>query len=661
MSIDSRKNQYGTVFGHWQIDKPIGSGSNGKTAVYKLRRKGSTWGECSAMKVIPLIEQYGNKENLPAFIAEEYEDFAAERTSTAEEEVRIMDSVKGNTNIVDYADHVIVDWVDENSFGRDMLIRMELLQDLRGQMQQGKQFAEAEIIKIGRDICAALVLCHGKDILHRDIKPENIFYNKDGNYKLGDFGISKILDACSGRTANTGVGTPAYAAPEQGTSGYTTQVDIYSLGLVLYELANDNFLPFVTTRYVSDEQMRKAIKRRLEEDIPVPANASEGLRSVIMKACSRDPQSRYQNAQELLYDLCKLTRIDDLLFVPSSPEVFSWMAKSHYLATERPAHREKRSSIVYIPGERSRIPDRVKVYSPVFGNWNVSLILGSGNGGYSAVFKLQRDETHAETSCLRIINIIQKKGKYNSLSPEDKEAYRSDLAAAKKQLGQEILLISQRLEGRHVAKYLDQQYVEWFDDSSFGCDLLLREDLMVALRNSIFEGKLFSEDEILKIGKDICQGLMSCHNKMVIHRDVKPENIFLLGEKDYILGDFAIATIEGSPDSLENMGTLFYAAPEQYSSSYDRRVDIYALGIVLYELGNGNKLPFCKSTYPDTRSLQARYTGQQLPMPAGVSKKLAKVILKACAFKPEDRYQSAQDFYEALCRVESPFWSRWRP
>lgn len=67
-------------------------------------------------------------------------------------------------------------------------------------MQEGKRFAEAEIIKIGRDICAALVLCHGKDILHRDIKPENIFYNKDGNYKLGDFGISKILDACSGRT-----------------------------------------------------------------------------------------------------------------------------------------------------------------------------------------------------------------------------------------------------------------------------------------------------------------------------------------------------------------------------------------------------------------------------------------------------------------------------
>ena len=175
MSIDSRRNQYGTVFGHWQIDKPIGSGSNGKTAVYKLRRKGSTWGECSAMKVIPLIEQYGNKETLPAFIAEEYDSVAAERTSHAEEEVRIMDSVKGNTNIVDYADHVIVDWVDENSFGRDMLIRMEILQDLRGQMQQGKQFAEAEIIKIGRDICTALVLCHGKDILHRDIKPENIF------------------------------------------------------------------------------------------------------------------------------------------------------------------------------------------------------------------------------------------------------------------------------------------------------------------------------------------------------------------------------------------------------------------------------------------------------------------------------------------------------
>lgn len=569
-----------------------------------------------------------------------------------------MESVKGNTNIVDYADHVVVDWEEDNCFGRDMLIRMELLQDLRGMMRQNHHFSESEIIKIGRDICAALVLCHGKDILHRDIKPENIFRNSDGSYKLGDFGIAKILDACSGKTANTGIGTPAYAAPEQGKTGYNSQIDIYSLGLVLYELSNNNFLPFVTSRYLSDEEMKYAIKRRLSEDLPLPANASEGLCSVIMKACDRDANNRYLNAQDFLYDLCRLTRIEDLLYVPSSPEVLSSMANSLSFTTKGPAQREKGSSLYYISGDHARIAERAKAYSPVFGSWNVSLMLGSGNGGYSAVFKLQRDEAFTETSCLRIINIIQKNGQFTRLTPKDKEAYCVELAAAKKQIGQEMALIFQKLQGRHISKHLDQTYIEWYDDSSYGCDLLLREDLMVDLRSSICKGKTFNESEILKIGKDICQALISCHSKMVIHRDVKPENIFLFGDRDYILGDFGIATIEGTPNSLENIGTPFYAAPEQGSGTYDRRVDIYALGIVLYELSNGNKLPFCKSTYPDIRPLEPRYTGQTLPAPTGVSRRVAKVILKACSFKPEDRYQSAEDFYDALCNIGKPFWKR---
>ena len=135
-------------------------------------------------KLIPLIEEYGKKEELPKVIADEYALASKEYTAKAEEEVRIMESVKGNTNIVDYADHVVVDWEEDNCFGRDMLIRMELLQDLRGMMRQNHHFSESEIIKIGRDICAALVLCHGKDILHRDIKPENILVDKDENFSF---------------------------------------------------------------------------------------------------------------------------------------------------------------------------------------------------------------------------------------------------------------------------------------------------------------------------------------------------------------------------------------------------------------------------------------------------------------------------------------------
>ena len=123
----------------------------------------------------------------------------------------------------------------------DLLIRMELLNNLRDEIRKGRHYNEPEIIKIGKDICHALVACHQNKILHRDIKPENIFFNDRKDFKLGDFGISRIINGS--RKANTRIATWEYAAPEQfaqtGNKDYDFSVDIYSLGLVLYDCLLD--------------------------------------------------------------------------------------------------------------------------------------------------------------------------------------------------------------------------------------------------------------------------------------------------------------------------------------------------------------------------------------------------------------------------------------
>lgn len=299
MSIESRSRQYGKVFDHWQIREFLGSGSGGKSAVFRLVHSSAS-AVNSALKVISLIEKRGDFEDFSEFRKAEYEQAKENCKVCAEQEVLLMNGLQGRTNVVDYLDHTFVDWVDESGFGCDMLIRMELLKDLRSQIEDNYQFSQDEVLKIGRDICNALVLCHRKAILHRDIKPENIFYNDDGNYKLGDFGVSRILSAAPVSKASTGVCTPEYAAPEQVSGQYDIRVDIYSLGLVLYELSNGNLLPFASSTYITAFEVQE---RMLGKPLPPPKNASEDFAAAILKACAHNPDDRYQTAEEFLAEL----------------------------------------------------------------------------------------------------------------------------------------------------------------------------------------------------------------------------------------------------------------------------------------------------------------------------------------------------------------------
>ena len=325
MSIESRSRQYGKVFDHWQIKEFLGSGSGGKTAVFRLTRTDSSWGE-SALKVVSLIAESEPMADCSRFRRQEYERACAECSRTAEREVQLMDELRGNTNIVDYLDHTFVDWSDETGFGRDLLIRMELLTDLRTEMRSERKFTEAEIQKIGMDICRALIRCHQKNILHRDVKPGNIFRNRDGDYKLGDFGVSRVLDACPDAAASTGIGTYEYWPAEQMTGSYDKRVDIYSLGLVLYELSNQNRLPFAAMTYITS---RETALRLSGTPVPPPSDASPAFAQVILKACAFKPEDRFQDAAAFLRALEQLavpaarlpqyTRSDPYATAPAFP------------------------------------------------------------------------------------------------------------------------------------------------------------------------------------------------------------------------------------------------------------------------------------------------------------------------------------------------------
>ena len=356
MSIESRSRQYGKVFDHWQIGELLGSGSGGqtkeKTAVFKLSRIDSSRGK-SALKVINLIEEKGHINALSAHRRNEYEQAKGECKKSAEQEVWLMNELQGNTNIVGYLDHTFVDWQDSTGFGYDMLIRMELLEDLRSKLRDEHHYSEKEILKIGRDVCTALVLCHNKGIIHRDIKPENIFINADGNYKLGDFGISRILSAAPSAMASSGVGTPEYAAPEQFMRRYDKRVDIYSLGLVLYELSNRNRLPFATSAYAHQEDIQK---RQMGTPLLKPEGISIGLWKVIQKACAYKAADRYNTAQEFLEALCLLdgTSVSSITWKPNKTVKAS--SGADYSTRLAQSHQDIICGYNTLPAEQSKTP-----------------------------------------------------------------------------------------------------------------------------------------------------------------------------------------------------------------------------------------------------------------------------------------------------------------
>ncbi|MBR4867734.1 MAG: protein kinase, partial [Clostridia bacterium] len=146
-----------------------------------------------------------------------------------------------------------------------------------------------------------------------------------------------------------------------------------------------------------------------------------------------------------------------------------------------------------------------------------------------------------------------------------------------------------------------------------------------------------------------------------IHRDIKPENIFVNDLGNYKLGDFGIARkLENKTAGLSQKGTFNYMAPEvSKNMTYDATIDLYSLGIVLYRLMNRNRLPFYDlnkqllSHSEREQAVNRRMQGEQLPPPCDASPALAEVILRACAYNPQDRYASATAMKEALIMVQN--------
>ena len=283
----------------WKIVKYLSGGTYGR--VYEIERMISGIQEKAALKI---VSRPKNKDEIESYYNEGYSkaDLIASYESEIQnyvQEYKLMKELQGESNIVSCDDFTMVP--HEDGIGGDIFIRMELLTSLQ-QILRERSLSEQEIIKLGKDISHALVLCESKNIIHRDIKPANIMVSQFGNYKLGDFGVSKIMDHATFATA---MGTPEYQAPEVvHMERYGQTADIYSLGITLYWLLNNRRMPFIdANQQITLVVKNEAMDRRYRgEKLPAPKNGSAKLKKIVLKACEYQPENRYASAQEM-YDV----------------------------------------------------------------------------------------------------------------------------------------------------------------------------------------------------------------------------------------------------------------------------------------------------------------------------------------------------------------------
>lgn len=345
----------------WKIVRLIGTGSYGK--VYEVAKEDAFSNvEHSALKVISVpatsaeLDSYRNQnydnESITAILRSEVESITSE--------FELMSCLKGQSNIVSYEDHEIVQ--HKNDMGWDILIRMELLTSLSAYCR-GRTIDEKTVIKIGIDICRALELCKKHNIIHRDIKPQNIFINKDGNFKLGDFGVAKRLDLAATAAAHSIAGSYPYMAPEVfKAQPYDASVDIYSLGMVLYELLNENrgpFLPLPPNIPTAKEKQNAQTRRFGGASIPEPKNGSSRLKQIILKACSFNCEDRYQSAEQMRMELEELAGPKHIpefsVNIVGKSGTFAYDGKEHFVEGYEVQSGEHAVEVRLIAGKKARI------------------------------------------------------------------------------------------------------------------------------------------------------------------------------------------------------------------------------------------------------------------------------------------------------------------
>lgn len=492
-------------------------------------------------------------------------------------------------------------------------VMTELLEgrDLGSQLRRDGPLASDELLKLAIPLAEALEHVHQHGVIHRDLKPDNIFLAgglQAFDPRLLDFGLARFEGPKSVRTA-TGVilSTPEYTPPEciQGQKA-DARSDLYSFGIVLFE-ALTGAPPFVAGNY------GELLLKHLSQPPPaLPASATH-LQKIVHRCLCKEPENRYGSAAELGQAL----------------------SEALSLATSR--------TFISRPGAEPGTSDGSSV-GETFGSYEAVRLLGEGSMGQ---VYLARHKKLGRQVALK------------KMRPD--HARNGELV---KRFFQEARTVNE-INHEHIVEIFD--FVEDVDAKGEQRVFCVMELLSGASLTELARSEQLSLRRIVNISRQIASALGAAHRVGVVHRDIKPDNVFVTersGISDFVkVLDFGVAKLVVPLSDAPKVGTMegaiigtpAYMAPEQASGAgTDFRADIYALGVVMYELLSG-RLPFTGTLFGQLVVQIMTQAPPPLPSstPSGepIPPALAEVAMRCLAKKPEERPQSMAEVAGELSKL----------
>ncbi len=245
----------------------------------------------------------------------------------------------------------IVDIYDVAFTGKSKYIVMEYIDGitLREYIRRNGPLGFEKTMDFIIQILSGLQHAHEKGVVHRDIKPQNIMVQANGRLKVTDFGIAQISDNEKGNS-DVAMGTVYYISPEQASGKATTfSSDIYSVGIMLYEMATGK-LPFEgdTPLSIAMMQVNSAPARPSKINPQIP----RGLEQIILRALNKEPQNRFRSAKSMLR-ACDIIRRDKTVVFEETPVTISESTAKETLPKKE---EQKKKQVKKKPSPRTLFP-----------------------------------------------------------------------------------------------------------------------------------------------------------------------------------------------------------------------------------------------------------------------------------------------------------------
>jgi serine/threonine protein kinase len=514
----------------------------------------------------------------------------------------------------------------------------------------------AEAVAIGVAMSDALAHVHERTdsngvplgIVHRDLSPQNVMIGYSGDVKLIDFGTARGENRKCHTVSGVVLAKPGYVAPEVANNQPGgVAADLYALGIILWELtAGRRFLTGDPSAHVAAVAAGKRNPPPIAELVKAPSE----LDTVIAMLTAPLIEDRFATAKQTSAELVRLLkkapslangergvrpRIAHVMerLYPAEP-ARSRADLGRLLATARNAEPKKGEITAPAPS-----PLPAAVDESLFPGTRYRILREIGRGAMGVVYEAH----HIDLGRIVALKVLPKE---RCQSPEFESRFRREAR------------VIGRLRHPNLVQLHD------FGVSSDGRPYYAMELLEgEPLDQYLSREKGMDWREATRIGSETCAALEAAHAAGLVHRDIKPGNVFITTEGKIKLLDFGVVQIiaeEGpqDPESLKLVGTIEYMAPEQAAGeTVDERADLYGLGALLYELVTGRMPHVAQTTMAlIDRKLRAIPESPRERAPGrGIPRPLDRAIMKALARFPTQRWKSAEEMCAALeSALEAP-------